>query len=1045
MIRYLTIFCVLLTQPALAQTNFSFVEYTIEDGLLDDTAYDVVQDGFGFIWLSHGYHLSRFDGYEFKIYKYVPGDSLMQLPAIGELFDNSDGTFWINNLDFDSANRALLKYDRELDGFIRYQPKLKNQPRGIAYFEQDKEQRIWMGSRQGGGLYEFNPITGETVQHLYVHPDSSTQIYVNRITGITDRDSCLYLSTYKGLWKFDKTTKVFSRPQINPKDTAILFNTFIHKNYRKNWIRVGTDGLFVKIDSEFTIIDEFKLQSEIPLAMYGFKIDDDEVLTFKSDNGFYRYNYKTKILQLIPEATFTSAGTSSLFTGSTVDRDGNLWITGDAIRKIAPPEFTYHASPIKGFSEGITSLAMITKHDGGDHALIVSHNDEGNKIWTGPVKLGSVEIKLAYHNEHSKYEPWGEPDYVTKFEFNRRRNENSLLWSNGVFFSPRVGKNYVWFAAQRRGVVGIPYDKNTGELSKENIRFFYPDNRNPNTILGMDVTNVFEDSNDHLWLGSAFTDPTLIDLGRNYGAEGSLQTFVNNPSDSTSIAGGKMLSVIQKDEKSVWVSTTGGVSVFQNGKFERVFSDSLETYYPYLSPGGRLYISTGTGIYTATASDGYKKFTKLINAFPWGNLFEDSAERLWMVTDRGLEVFDPRQQVTVHIWAKKERRIYNMKHTHDGKIFALVASGSLMTFDPTEFKISQKKIIPVVTKLIVNHKPVRVRHQEKETNDFSLSSDISMLDELTIDYKHNNFSIEFSSMEMSSPNDNIYLHKLEGYDPDWIETDYKERRANYSNLASGNYTLRVKASNHHGVWSDYEKTLRIKILPPPWKSTWAYVGYAIILIGLLYAARKNIIQREHLKSNLKLAKVEQEKEHFELEKAKEVDKVKSTVFANISHEFRTPLTLIKGPVQEMMEEFSDHPKVKERLKLVQRNADLVLKLINQLLDLAKLDSGTLTVDKSQNDLNEFLCVVTGSFSSLAFQKNITLDTELPQERLAVSFDKGKVETILINLINNAIKFTPAGGTVAVRIELKNLQVDTDAHSRGTPLRRRVEGEGRGER
>jgi signal transduction histidine kinase len=123
--------------------------------------------------------------------------------------------------------------------------------------------------------------------------------------------------------------------------------------------------------------------------------------------------------------------------------------------------------------------------------------------------------------------------------------------------------------------------------------------------------------------------------------------------------------------------------------------------------------------------------------------------------------------------------------------------------------------------------------------------------------------------------------------------------------------------------------------------------------------------------------VEQEKEHFELEKAKEVDKMKSTFFANISHEFRTPLTLIKGPVQEVMEELSDHPKIKERLKLAEKNADLVLRLINQLLDLAKLESGTLTVEKSTNDFNSFLSAIVSSFSSLAFQKNITLTTQLP--------------------------------------------------------------------
>jgi DNA-binding response OmpR family regulator len=170
-----------------------------------------------------------------------------------------------------------------------------------------------------------------------------------------------------------------------------------------------------------------------------------------------------------------------------------------------------------------------------------------------------------------------------------------------------------------------------------------------------------------------------------------------------------------------------------------------------------------------------------------------------------------------------------------------------------------------------------------------------------------------------------------------------------------------------------------------------------------------------------------------------VDKVKSTFFANISHEFRTPLTLIKGPVQEMLEEYADHPKVKERMNLVQRNADVVLKLINQLLDLAKLESGNLVVEKSINDINSFLSVVANSFLSLAVQKNISLGIELPSKKYSASFDNYKVETILVNLINNAIKFTPAGGSVNVRAEVIIPQVSTDIQSMGTPLRRKGDG------
>jgi hypothetical protein len=248
-------------------------------------------------------------------------------------------------------------------------------------------------------------------------------------------------------------------------------------------------------------------------------------------------------------------------------------------------------------------------------------------------------------------------------------------------------------------------------------------------------------------------------------------------------------------------------------------------------------------------------------------------------------------------------------HKTSSGTFIAVSPDGISVFDPNAFKRSQRKTTPVLTKLAINNITINGRSAPSNP-DFTIDSDVCVLDELTLDYLHNNFTLEFSSMEMTSPQKNLYRHKLEGYDPDWIETDFRNRTATYTNLPAGEYTFKVRASNRHGVWSENERTLKVKILPPPWRSSWAYTGYGLLVIGLLILARRNIVQRERLKSNLKLAKVEQEKEHFELEKAIEVDKVKSTFFANISHEFRTPLTLIKGPVQNLLEQFADHPNVK---------------------------------------------------------------------------------------------------------------------------------------
>ncbi len=233
----------------------------------------------------------------------------------------------------------------------------------------------------------------------------------------------------------------------------------------------------------------------------------------------------------------------------------------------------------------------------------------------------------------------------------------------------------------------------------------------------------------------------------------------------------------------------------------------------------------------------------------------------------------------------------------------------------------------------------------------------------------------------------------------------------YTNIDPGTYTFKVKGTNNDGVWNEEGTSITIIINPPWWRTWWAYTVYVLLAAGMLAGARRAIIQRERLKLNLKLEQMEREKEHIQLEKAQEVDKVKTAFFTNISHEFRTPLTLIKGPTQNLLEEFSNKPKVREQLEVIQHNADLLLKLINQLLDLAKLETGNLWIKNTDGDLTSFLDVIVHSFASAASHKGIDLIIKLPDIRYHACFDKDKLEMILINLIGNALKFTPAHGQV----------------------------------
>ena len=245
-------------------------------------------------------------------------------------------------------------------------------------------------------------------------------------------------------------------------------------------------------------------------------------------------------------------------------------------------------------------------------------------------------------------------------------------------------------------------------------------------------------------------------------------------------------------------------------------------------------------------------------------------------------------------------------------------------------------------------------------------------------------------------------------DKAWYQT--QDRSATYTNLDPGSYTFMVKATNADGIWSDTPTTLSFEILPPFWKTWWAYSFYMIAFIGLIYGLIRAFIIRERLKANLKLEKLE-------TQKIQEINTMRTRFFTNISHEFRTPLTLISGPVNDLLKD-AKNLKLKEGLGIVLRNTQRLKRLIDQLLDLSKLEVSTLRLNNKEQDLTELLRVATISFHSLAEKNEIQYKTHLPSEPLWVNIDGEKLEMILYNLLSNALKFTPEKGRVEVNVKLE---------------------------
>jgi signal transduction histidine kinase/AraC-like DNA-binding protein len=303
-----------------------------------------------------------------------------------------------------------------------------------------------------------------------------------------------------------------------------------------------------------------------------------------------------------------------------------------------------------------------------------------------------------------------------------------------------------------------------------------------------------------------------------------------------------------------------------------------------------------------------------------------------------------------------------------------------------EFKLFDKKVTP--------------------NENLSLTTLLNQTKKLDLSHEENVFSFAFTGIHFSNPEENQHLYMLENYDDTWRKAG-ADRTASFHKVPPGKYIFRVKASNSDGIWA--EKTIPIEIHPPWWQTTWAYIGYLLAFVAILYALRHYTISRERLKTRLLLKQMEADKLH-------ELEAVRSRFFANISHEFRTPLTLIIGPLEKLLnkpEEQHNHTLY----RMMERNASRLQTLINQLLDLSKLEVGSLKLEMHPGNVETFLHVVSAPFASIAESRNITFHTHIACAETVVLFDSDKVEKIVVNLLSNAFKFTPDGGTIHLHASL----------------------------
>jgi signal transduction histidine kinase/DNA-binding response OmpR family regulator len=517
-------------------------------------------------------------------------------------------------------------------------------------------------------------------------------------------------------------------------------------------------------------------------------------------------------------------------------------------------------------------------------------------------------------------------------------------------------------------------------FDRENNRFIHYRPGAPNSVRSGYISELMEDKEGNLWVGTAFGIDVLD------AATGQFRHYGNVAGNPASLSNDNVISIFEDSRGFLWVGTREGLNLLDRRR--QTFS-------------------------TFRTADGLPDNTIL-------TILEDNDHNLWLSTPSGLSnmIVSPDAH---HVGRYSFRyKNYDESYGLQGREFNENAAlktrtgellfggaGGFNLFDPQQLGASARNPVLVLTDLQLFNKTVGIG--EPFNGHTPLPQSITESREITLRYNENVFSIGFAVLDLLNAEKVKYAYKLEPFNKDWLVSDDKTRKAVYTNLDPGKYTFKVRTANDEGAWNDQALELGITILPPFWKTPLAYTLYVLLLAGILVLARRMILQRAHMRFAL-------EQERKEAHRLHELDRMKTRFFTNVSHEFRTPLSLILTPLDKIIKHTRD-PQEQDQLHLIHRNARRLLNMVNQLLDFRKLEMQELRLNAVSGDIVPFIRELSFSFTDMAGKKNIDFSFHSELHSLPVSFDQDKLERILFNLLSNAFKFTPEHGRVEVALAL----------------------------
>ena len=961
-----------------------FHRLTVNDGLSSGTVSQIFQDSQGFIWLCTEDGLNLFDGYSFKTYKHNAADSTsISNNNVTSIIEDKNGKIWIG------TNSGLNVFDRSSQKFKKFffKHNLSNSISNdrINKFCFDQEGHLWIGT--DNGLNRYNPQTNDFTRYNVVE-DFSHNVKGNSISDLAcDKNGFIWTSEYfRGMFRIDPKTGLVKNFPIS--QTGGILNEIVISicpNPNGNlWLGL-LNGQIIDFDPNLKKATYYPI---IKSKSFGINtvaqiIQSRNFLWYLSGSVLVKYDTQTNTFETYSNDPINPESLpKGLPMSITQTRDGNIWIGLEGIVVFNPKgeKFSpyYHKLPkesslikqnyvrtfyldnqgnlfIGTFMDGLIKLNQKTNN----FTRLLSNNVFPNSTISDIKEQENGKLWIATNKGLVLYDPI--LNKIVKHLVHDENNPNSLYHDAVGIIYPDKNKK-IWIATQ----------ESLDVLNTETNTFTHFTRENLQGLSHYKITSILGDKDGNIWIGT-FKGLNKIDPKTNQITQYLPSSLIENQiSDSYINSNG----ISQDKSGFIWISTKNGLNQFD---------PKTNRFRSYFQSDGLL-------------SDNVYKVN------------EDDSGNLWVTSSRGMSKINLTNMTFRNYTSLDGLDINFASFMKDSLGFFYVGGRheNYYRFHPDS--IYDNLLAPDVylTNLLLFNKSVGIFPADKSS---PLKESLATAKEIVLNYKQSDFALEFTALNFNHSEKNGFAYKLEGFNDDWIYTDAKRRIAGYTNLNQGNYVFRVKATNNDGIWNETGTSIKVKILPAPWKTKFAFFLYALIVIGVLYLVRLVINHQLMLKNSLRL-------EHLELEKEREFDQIKTKFFTNISHEFRTPLTLISGPISKLIASAEDNKTSANELKyfyLIEQNTKRLAQLTNQLLDFRKIETGTMKLELYHGDIVPFIKDITDRFLQFAQSKDILIRFSAFKESIDAWFDPDKLDKIISNLISNALKFTGENGEVSIDV------------------------------